>query len=269
MKLATFNVENLFSRARVLNQDTWTDGKELLGEFSRLTERLQKAVYSDSDKVAILASLTKLGLKKKDETADVILRQNRQKLIKRPKSGPPQIVANGRGSWVGWLELKKEAVNEVATRMTGKVIAELEADVLAVIEAEDRIALKRFNEQLLRPADASFEQIMLIDGNDERGIDVGLLCNHGYAIDWMVSHVDDAKGTNRVFSRDCPEFYLKGPGGEEVLVLVNHFKSKGFGTAADSNARRRAQAERRPNACGKFMICGFPRATRTSRSSVI
>ena len=47
-----------------------------------------------------------------------------------------------------------------------------------------------------------------------------------------------------MFSRDCPEFELKLPSGNRLLVLVNHFKSKGFGGKAASDARRLLQAER-------------------------
>ena len=49
-----------------------------------------------------------------------------------------------------------------------------------------------------------------------------------------------------MFSRDCAEYHLTTPGGHELVVLVNHFKSKGYSTpgrppgcAAGGVARRR------------------------------
>lgn len=122
------------------------------------------------------------------------------------------------------------------------------------MEAEDRPALVRFNEdvfgvrQKANTAKADrwiYEHIMLVDGNDDRGIDVGIFAKDGYAIESIQSHVDDP-GTKRepVFSRDCAEYTLSTPGGNRLLVLVNHFKSKGFGAQATSTARRRAQAAR-------------------------
>jgi predicted extracellular nuclease len=243
MRIATFNVENLFSRARALNQDTWAEGKPVLAAYSRLNTRLQKPIYSNADKEAILADLEKLGLERSDESKFALLRQNKSKLIKRPSNAAPQIVAAGRGDWIGWVELKREAVDEVATRMTAKVIQDVNADVLAVVEAEDRVALKRFNDQLLKTINATYDCIMLIDGNDERGIDVGLMTKSGFDIGGIVSHVDDSVGGVRTFSRDCPEFTVR-VGETRLLVMVNHFKSKGFGTPAESNARRKAQAVR-------------------------
>jgi endonuclease/exonuclease/phosphatase family metal-dependent hydrolase len=244
MRIASFNVENLFSRARVMNLEDWSEGREILTDFSVLNNLLQKPVYTDPDKQEILAAIERLGLNQDDETAFVILRQNRGRLLKRPQSGPPEVVAGGRSEWIGWLELKTEAVNAVATEMTAKVIQEVNADILAVVEAEDRIALVRFNEQLLKPINATYSGIMLIDGNDDRGIDVGFLTKPGFILESMVSHVDDMANGLRIFSRDCPEFTVRVNETTTILVLVNHFKSKGFGSQASSNARRTAQAKR-------------------------
>jgi endonuclease/exonuclease/phosphatase family metal-dependent hydrolase len=244
MRIVALNVENLFSRAKALNGEDMADNKVILTAFSRLNVLLEKPTYSDADKTKILDELKTLGLLKSDESKFALLRQNKGKLIKRPRSGSPTIEADGRGDWIGWVDLTKEAVNETATQMTAKVIAELNPDILAVVEAEDRVALHRFNVQLLKPVDATFGSIMLIDGNDERGIDVGLMTKPGFAIQQMRSHVDDDDGDGLVFSRDCPEYHVALPSGETLLVMINHLKSKGFGTPADSNARRRRQAQR-------------------------
>ena len=36
-----------------------------------------------------------------------------------------EVIANGRGDWIGWLELKREAVNEDATRNTARVVGDI------------------------------------------------------------------------------------------------------------------------------------------------
>jgi endonuclease/exonuclease/phosphatase family metal-dependent hydrolase len=244
MRIAAFNVENMFRRAVALNQTTWQEGNEILKQYARVNALLQEPDYTAGIKASILDALEKLGLKRNSESKFAILRENRGKLLKRPQSGPVQVVARGRSAWVGWVELQTETVNEVATQMTAKVIKEVNADILAVIEAEDRIALTRFNDQLLKPIQSIYGGIMLIDGNDERGIDVGLLTKQSSVIEGIVSHVDDRKSGKRIFSRDCVEFTVRVNNNTSILVMVNHFKSKGFGNQADSNAKRKAQAKR-------------------------
>lgn len=244
MRLGSFNLENIFDRAKALNQDTIAAGKVVLDEFARLNKLFSKPVYTAADKKAILKGLTDLGVLKDDSAGKfVLLRQNRGKLLKRPQSGPVEVVANGRGDWIGWLELKTERINEIATQNTGQVVRDVAADVLATIEVDNRTALLRFNEQLLPTVNAEpYPHVMLIDGNDDRGIDVGLMSRFPFGT--MRSHVDDIKDGSRIFSRDCPEYEIALPSGNTLLVLVNHLKSKGFGTPAESNARRRRQAVR-------------------------
>lgn len=113
------------------------------------------------------------------------------------------------------------------------------------MEAESRIALKGFSEVVLPNVEgAPFEHVMLVDGNDERGIDVGLMTRAGYEIEGVRSHVDDTDPQGLVFSRDCPEYSIRAPSGKRLLLLVNHLKSKGFGSTASSNAKRLRQATR-------------------------
>ena len=244
MRLASFNLENLFDRAKALNQDTIAEGKVVLDKFARLNKIFGKAIYSTADKQTILDDLDELGVLRDDNAGEFVrLRQNRGKLLKRPKNGPVEVVANGREDFIGWLELKTERVNEIATQNTARVIRDINADVVGTIEVDNRVAIQRFNEQLLPSVDAQpYPHVMVIDGNDDRGIDVGLMTR--FPVGTMRSHVDDLKNDSRIFSRDCPEYEILLPSGDTLLVLVNHFKSKGFGTQTDSNARRLRQAER-------------------------
>jgi endonuclease/exonuclease/phosphatase family metal-dependent hydrolase len=244
VRLASFNLENIFDRARALNQETWADGRPALEAVARLNQIFGKATYTATDRSAILTGLTKLGLAKSDDGGKFArLRQNRGHLLKRPTSGPPEVVATGRADWIGWVELKMEEVNEIATRTTAQVVRDVAADVVGVVEVDNRVALGRFNNALLPAVSTTpYPHVMVIDGNDDRGIDVGLMSR--FPIATMRSHVDDRVGDSVVFSRDCPEYEIALPGGDRLLLLVNHFKSKGYGGQAASNARRLRQAQR-------------------------
>jgi endonuclease/exonuclease/phosphatase family metal-dependent hydrolase len=244
VKLASYNVENLFLRARAMNQDTWAEGADVLKMHAEMNRVLGKTSYTAADKRRIVELMEALGIKNKDDGGDwVMLRQNRGDLVKRKRNGTVEVVADGRGDWIGWLDLKYEAVNETATRMTAKVIAEVNADVLGVVEAESRPSLVRFCQDVIKTVGTcDYEHAMLIDGNDSRGIDVAIMTKAGYDIAQIYSYVDEPDGNERLFSRDCPVYTITTPQQNRLLVLVNHLKSKGYGTPAVSNGKRARQA---------------------------
>lgn len=245
MRIASYNVENLFSRAKAMNLGSWAAGKPILDNYATLWKLLGEHVYTPTRKRRIAELFVALGLEKSDAGLFVMLRQNRGHVVTRRKAGL-EIIANGRADWVGSLELISAPVDEEAMRNTARVMIELQAHVLAVIEAENRPALAAFNADIVGSLGGTpFAHVMLIDGNDERGIDVGLMTREGLPIDRMRSHVDDrAANKQLVFSRDSPEFEVVLHSGERLLVLVNHLKSKGYGGKAASDAKRRLQAER-------------------------
>lgn len=246
MRLAVYNVENLFDRPRAMNLATWAEGKPILQRFAALSELLGEVNYTAARKAKMAQLMIELGLEKRDDSRFVILRRNKGQLLRRPKTGGIEIVASGRADWAGSLELVEEPVDEIAMRLTARVIADLKADVLAIVEAESRPVLKEFSDLLVKAeGGVPMRHVMVIDGNDPRGIDVGLMSNKAHPIGQMRSHVDDRDAQGRtIFSRDCPEFEIQLPSGQSLWVLVNHLKSQGFGTKAANDARRRAQAER-------------------------
>lgn len=124
------------------------------------------------------------------------------------------------------------------------MVAEVDAHIQICIEVENRPTLQRFNDQVLGAKfNKAFPHVMVLDGNDERGIDVGIMSRH--PIRSIVSHVDDRNANGeRTFSRDCPEYLIDLPSGRKILILPNHFKSKRGGNTPAIQARRRAQADR-------------------------
>jgi endonuclease/exonuclease/phosphatase family metal-dependent hydrolase len=244
VRLASFNVESLFNRPKAMRPD-WDEGRTILEQHARVNALINEATYTKATKAEILDLLTKLGLKNSDQAEFAILRQDRGHLLTRRFDGTVEIVASGRDDWIGWVELTTEPVNQLATRHTARVIKDVGADIQAVVEADNRIALRDFSAIMLRVVgEDPFEHVMLIDGNDDRGIDVGVLTREGYDITRIRSHVDDTDAKGVIFSRDCPEYAITTPSGTEIVLLVNHLKSKGYGNQAQNNAKRRRQASR-------------------------
>ncbi|MGN7701298.1 endonuclease/exonuclease/phosphatase family protein [Cellulosimicrobium sp. 22601] len=250
-RIGTFNVENLFERPRAM-AGPLTGGNAVLAAHARVNALIAEERYGPDVRAEILEHLETLGLLRSDSAALAVLRQVRGRLVRRTGSqaagtARTEVVATGRGDWVGWVDLVKDRVDELAMTHTARVVADVDADVLAVVEAESRVALKHFTDAgVVTPSGRPvYPHVMVIDGNDDRGIDVGLLTTRPYRIGSVRSHVDDRDSRGRlVFGRDCPEYAVELPDGGTLTVLVNHFKSKGYGTQAESDATRRRQATR-------------------------
>jgi hypothetical protein len=87
-----------------------------------------------------------------------------------------------------------------------------------------------------------YGHVMLIDGNDTRGIDVGILTSPQVEITSMRSNVDlpdPGAGGEHLFSRDRAQYQCRLPSGAILWVLVNHFKSQ----AGSSGPKRARQAQ--------------------------
>ncbi|WP_060884777.1 endonuclease/exonuclease/phosphatase family protein [Streptomyces caniscabiei] len=249
VRIATYNVENLFRRPEVFRFADEQDREKILRDFNTLVDLLDKEVYSEDDKARIA------GLVKEHRAFDIDpetrgpifvnqLKGSGAKLF--TQSGDPddpviKVVAKGRTKWSGWAELVRGDLSLESIRNTARVVKEVDADIVVTVEVEDRLTLERFNEQIVGgvPGGKPYPFNMLVDGNDRRGIDVGILSRH--PITSVRSHIFDMRNgsTDRLFSRDCPEFEI-ALGGTPLWILGNHFKSQigGGGSLRLDQARR-------------------------------
>ena len=225
-----------------MNLASWSDGQPALNAAGELNALFNRRVYTAPQQRRMLHLLKKFGLlAARPNNAFLTLRTVRGALLERKQGKPARIVATGRDSWTGWIELKREQIADGAIANTARVIAEVQPDILVLVELESRPALQHFHDKVLSThLTTPYAYNMVIDGNDERGIDVGILSR--YPIQRMRSHLTDRPSKtakSRTFSRDCPEYYLELPSGRELLVLPNHFASKGSDPVGK---RRRLQA---------------------------
>jgi endonuclease/exonuclease/phosphatase family metal-dependent hydrolase len=243
VRLASFNLENMFERPAVMNLPSDEEGRHVLADYYHLSDLIQKQLYPQDDKDTILAIMKQYsGLLTTGDSRFIRLIESRGHLT---NSKHTEVQANGRGDWIGWFELKREAVDEIATENTARVIDGVNADVLCMVEVEDRIAVNRFNSSVIPKVNGQkYSHTMVIDGNDDRGIDVGIMTKLRFDIKSIGTHVDDIDADGLIFSRDCAEYTISTPSNNSLLLLVNHFKSKGYGQPAANDAKRKRQAKK-------------------------
>ncbi len=248
-RIASFNVENLFERPKAFDTEDWNNGEPILKAYQELNSIFAKSIYSNADKARMLQLLVDMDIYflnahnaiRRNYTQSpqwAWLRKNKGAFDRQPNDETQniEIIANGRQDWIGWVELAKEPSSELSIRMTAKVIQEVNAQIIGIVEAEDRPSLVRFNNELL---EGLYGHIMLVDGNDNRGIDVGIMTAEDFKIGTIRSNVDVKEDGFPVFSRDCPEYEIQTPNGNTIYVLVNHFKSQTGG----GGEKRKQQAK--------------------------
>jgi endonuclease/exonuclease/phosphatase family metal-dependent hydrolase len=242
LRIATFNVENLFSRPVAMNHLNNADGQPVLDDFRELNELLLEPVFTDpiKKKIERIVDLYKLL----DRTAKhdrMILREVRGSLFTDHQDGTRTWDATGSDDFLGWAELVREAISDRAIQNTAKVLAEVSADVQVLVEIEDRVTLQKFHDDVLLPellarGKKPYTHVLLMDGNDPRGIDVALLSRAPLV--HMKTHVELLNAAKHpLFARDCAEFELDIGQNRRLILLANHFSSQG----SDRTGKRRKE----------------------------
>lgn len=163
-----------------------------------------------------------------------------------------------------------KAKNIKDTETIADRILRMNVDVLAVQEVEDIDILKQFNNEYLN---GLYKYVVLIEGNDPRLIDVGILSKYpiGQIVSWQQA-VHKSNPDKKVFGRDLLQVDILSKSRTKKLFTIfnNHLKSQfiPFGQnkvkgEKSNNLRRKHQSEvmkdiilsqMRPNS--KFIILG-------------
>jgi len=122
----------------------------------------------------------------------------------------------------------------------GLALKAIDADILLLQEVESTAVLQELNQMEL---DGRYSDVVVIDANDPRGIDVGVMSK--VPLDATISHSEEffaKEGTNGpdyIFARDVLEVHLTF-NGRAIVMLNVHYKAK----ENDDPDKRLAEAQR-------------------------
>ena len=124
----------------------------------------------------------------------------------------------------GWMAdgTKFDRFSGNERKLTAGVIRATKADVIALQEVENIQVLRKFRTKFLG-GPKKYPYILVIDGNDPRQIDVGVISK--YPLQNIDTHINALKKGKSVFSRDCLECDVVISKTKKVRLFVNHFKS--------------------------------------------
>jgi endonuclease/exonuclease/phosphatase family metal-dependent hydrolase len=235
LKVATFNVENLFDRPKIINLEDHKESSRLLKLADKLQQELKRATYRQSVIEELLTAL-KGFVSVRVDSGSFFKGQSRTK-----------ISAKAAGDWVGGIEFVRMRFDDKQRANTAEAIRRINADVMCMVEVEGRQVLTDFCTEFFEPAER-LSQNMLIDSPiDPRGIDIALAWRRAQlgrirSNAYDVRVVDGRKKS--VWSRDCLEIELGLADGKVLHCLCNHFKSKMGGDPPDAQQKRTAQSQR-------------------------
>ncbi|MEZ5997148.1 MAG: hypothetical protein R3B98_00445 [Hyphomonas sp.] len=143
-----------------------------------------------------------------------------------------------------------DVLSEDDRTLTAEALAATQADVCALQEVENLVTLTAFDTRYLSRWEEPYPERVLLEGNDSRGIDVGLLSR--LPVSFYRSHARETYGTlglkppprasvnDYAFRRDCLEADIVKDGRADTL-FVCHFKSM-HGGRKRTRAVREAEA---------------------------
>jgi endonuclease/exonuclease/phosphatase family metal-dependent hydrolase len=192
LRIATFNVNNLFSR--------WSFAADLP---RTVAEAALPALHADR-KEAAAGAVTMDGQVAGSDVVRIVLPDG-QELTGILRTFAGRLVSGKDPKARAWIARR---------------IAALDADVLCLQEVEDQDTLDTFCREDLAALGVDYPFRVVIEGNDPRRIDVAV-CSRlpiERASSWRFW--DD-----RVFSRDLLQAAVRAPDGKSLNIFVNHLKS--------------------------------------------
>lgn len=243
MKIATFNIQNLFHRHKELNKIP--AGKCALQWINEMDSLIRKQVKEprDIDRIKELSFL--IGFENLDRSNYAIMRKKGGELFFQRKPSSLELKADHLTDWKGWTEIKTLPIDPVSIQNKARVIAEVNSDILLLQEVEDRSSLLQFNRDFLPCFNGvPYRELVVLQGNDERGLEMALLTNNGYYLRGIETFSNDyEENENLLFDKNLMQYQIITPSQNKIWIIVVHFQDqKSLDKEMDDNKRYKQAA---------------------------
>jgi hypothetical protein len=136
MRVAFFNVENLFARAAVFNVGADHYDSAVLDRLSSLRKELARESYAGREEIIVRLYERLDHVVSVNEERDNLMRRNRQGRV-------VGLVAKGRADWDGSLRLKDARLRQHNRANTARVIETIAADAARAASAVASVQSRR------------------------------------------------------------------------------------------------------------------------------
>lgn len=256
MKIATFNIQNLFHRNReILKKNHTKNAADWIAELDSLLKKQGKD-YNDNNRIQDLSYL--LGFEKIEQVPYAILKRHAGELCYQHQGFQNSTKASFLTEWEGWVKLGNVPLHEKAIFSKAYVIAEMDPDILILQEVEDRASLVEFNEEFLPLMKVSpFQEVMVFETNDSRGLGMGIMLKKGYTLNGFKNHLHDLDPNGfKLFDVDCQEYSVLTPEGECIYVLSNQFSLETEQRKIQANRVAEVYSQLQEESKKSIVVCG-------------
>ena len=237
MKIATFNVQNLFHRDKSLLEKPF--GKNVtdwINEVDTLM-RKQTTTFKEQDRIRELSFL--IGFEKSTPRPYAILRRKAGFLYMKGLNRSVENKASDLTNWSGWIEIQTVPIHPKATHHKAQVIADVNPDILLLQEIEDRASFEDFNQLILPEFDCKpFEHSFVIQGNDMDSLEMGIALRHGYNLKAVRTHNINAATNDD--GKNLIVYEISTP-SKETIWLLNAYLKKPTKNRKQSDSIRKKQ----------------------------
>ncbi|MBD0777745.1 hypothetical protein HPE56_08065 [Maribacter sp. ANRC-HE7] len=218
MKIATFNIQNLFHRDKSLIEKPF--GKCLTAWIQELDMLIRKPdnTMSEQDRIRDLSFL--VGFEKTNPRPYAVLRRKSGFLYMKGIHHSMETRAGHLTNWNGWIEVQTKPIPPTATDNKARIIADVNADILLLQEVEDRGSLEEFNQKVLPNFDCKpYEQTFVIQSNAMKGLEMAILLREGYSLQTIKTHL--IGGYSDLF-QNLLEYEISTPTSKKIYVLATY-----------------------------------------------
>lgn len=243
MKIATFNIQNVFFRNKELIKlplskcvSNWLREMDLL--IAKEAKELR-----DLDRMKELSFL--LGFENVDKNSFAVLRRRGGEFFVHKCNFPKEGRANDINGWNGWLSVQSVLLPPISIQSKARVMAEVNADVLLLQEVEEKGSLEDFNREFLPDYNCvPYEDIYVLQGNDGRGQELAMMAKNGFQIKSVHSFMreKDEEG-GFLFEKNLLKYEVTTPSLNTIWLVAVHFTEIGK-DKEQSDRKRFRQASR-------------------------
>lgn len=270
MKIATYNIQNLFHRhidliyrKRKVKQEQWND------EFESLLNKLHRK-NRDYRRMRELADL--MGLQHPSS------KTNKVRHIDSSHPELSYLTPGANPTDQFYLKVRSNmnvvSISQKAVKNKIKVISDANPDILLLQEVENRSSLIEFNTLVFKEKEEiGYKEIIHLDGNGSTGLGMGILLKEGYRVKAIRSFSSerDIDGSF-LFTNDLQSYKIETPTGQFIYVLCVQLISNSMeGSNEDKRTRQaemvsRVYAELRSKGNDLIVVLGTLNASKFSKS---